>query len=632
MAKKSKILLVEDDKKFGDSLKRLFDKEGLECILAEKPQTAISFCKIHTFDAAIIDCMLPQMNGVELALKVKEFFGDSINIYLMSGIYKDRNFTVSALKRTGAQSFLIKPFDIAALITQIKSSIKPSDDEPVLSENPIKNLFFQSNLTQNMVVAAVEKANVINGQELPVIINYLLSFRTQGALKLTHEDKEITLHFTDEGLSLPILPCSAQQLRPLIIAKECIPQEDLMNLNSVDLQLKRLTDLNYISPHYADEIYKEFALDTLSLFAKNLEVKVEFTNGSTPPLPISLQAKELDTLIYDWINTTDINWIKTYYLAYNEHVIKKLSASQNKIQLFPLVSGNKNIFSVMLQNITIEEVLSQANNEEVSHKLLHLMLVFREFFIAGKTNTANHAIQIERLKKIHESMDHQNAFERLGLKENASDQEIKRVYTEMSQTLHPDKLKDAPQELAVISAKVYDKIQDAYNSIKNSDKRNDYLKIMEVKKMEQITKAQRLIDEAVNHMIRGDYKSAETPIHMAVEITPYFPRTKLSLTWLNLKLKKLTPQDALKNILSLPNEEKDTALYMHVKGLCHLAINETDKALQSFKNALAKDSNFVAARREMSLITTDEKKQSVNILNADLKDVVGMFFSKKNKK
>jgi DNA-binding response OmpR family regulator/tetratricopeptide (TPR) repeat protein len=633
MAKKIKILLVEDDKRFGESLQKLLEKSGFDCIYAEKPQTALSYCKLHTFDIAIIDCMLPQMNGVELALKVKEFFGNSIVLFMMSGIYKDRNFTISTIKKTAAISFLIKPFEIESLIEQLNeiSVAKSTSNETILSNNPLKNLLLQENITQNIVYSAIEKSSTINGQELPIVFNFLLSFRGVGKLTLKTDTLELPVHFSEGTVSIPTLSCTGSKLRNIIISKECVAQDDLQTLKLEDTTIEKLIEKNFLSPHFGSAIYKEYSLNQLNAFAQNSQVQMTFLPGKVNPQSISLSQTEVDNMIYNWISASEAAWLKAYYLQYNQHAVKKMSTSQNKTQLFPIVSGNKHLVSFMLENKSIDEVLNQTA-DDVPLRLIHLMMVYREFHIGAKSNSANNASQVERLKKILQAMETQNAFERLGLKETSSDLEIKRSYTDMSQTLHPDKLKEAPQELIIISTKVYDKVQDAYNHIKTPEKRLEYIKLMETQKTDNLKKANRLLDESTNHLMRGDLTTAEALLKETNQLAPFLPRLKLLQTWLHLKTKKMTASDALKNILALPNEEKEAPTYMHVRGLCHLALNEYEKAMNSFKNALSKDSSFVASRRELSLITQDDKKPNVSILNADLRDVVGLFFNKKPKK
>ncbi len=633
MAKKLKILLVEDDKRFGESLSKLIEASGFECVYADKPQAALSFCKIHTFDVAIIDCMLPQMNGVDLALKVKEIFGNSLSLFMMSGIYKDRNFTISALKKTGAKSFLIKPFDLTNFVEQLKELDSGGNAEPVLSDNPLKNLILQENLTQNSIYTVLENLKTINGQELPFIFNFLVTYRGSGKLNLRSGDNLLGVVFGDNSISIPLTPCSGPKLKSLLIAKECVAQDDLQSLKPEDTTVERLIAMNLMSPHFGDIVLKENSVSVLNSLARNNQVEIDFQPAKIAHQSLVFSQREIDDLIYNWVLNSEMAWLKTYYLPYNLHTVRKMSTSQNKTQLFPIVSGNKNLINIMLQNKSLEEILGPASGpaEDVAMRLVHLLMVYREFFIGQKSSSANYHVQIERLKKLNSSMETQTAFERLGLKETSSDQEIKRAYTEMSQSLHPDKLKDAPPELVAVATKVYDKVQDAYNNIKTPDKRTDYLAQIQGLKEEKLTRANRMIDEATNHLMRGDMSAAESHITSAVELAPHVARVRLTQTWHQVKTKKIPPAEAMRNIMSLPNDEKESALYNHVRGLCHMGQNEYDKATTAFRNAINKDPNFVASRRELSIVSQDDKKQSVSILNADLRDVVGLFFNKKKK-
>lgn len=200
MSKKIRILIVEDDKKFADSLLRILSEEGYQCMLAEKPQTAISLAKIHSFDLAIIDCMLPQMNGIDLSLRLKENNGDSMVIFLMSGIYKDKNFSTTALKKTGAEAFLLKPFEIPELIMQIQSTFKNVDTDAQASLKTIKGLIGQENLSQNIIYTIINSNPIINGNELPFIINSLMAYKCQGVLNIHTEKSSIELQFNESRI------------------------------------------------------------------------------------------------------------------------------------------------------------------------------------------------------------------------------------------------------------------------------------------------------------------------------------------------------------------------------------------------------------------------------------------------
>ncbi|MCB9072416.1 MAG: response regulator [Bdellovibrionaceae bacterium] len=635
MAKKLKVLLVEDDKRFGQSLKVLLEKEGFECLHAEKPQTALELCKLHTFDAAVIDCMLPQMNGVDLAIKIKENFGSHLTIFMMSGIYKDRNFTISALKKTGAKSFLIKPFDIGEFISQLQEIGGDTGTEPVLSENPLKNFLLQENITQNTVYSTIEKISEINGQELPLIFNFLLATRGQGALTLLNGDAEISIHFNENNISLPITKLQGDKLKNILTAKDYVMSDDLNRISPAELNLQNLIVQNFLSPHFSAIIQKDNSLQYLNSFVVNQSLKIHFKPGRTTPFNIVIDQKEIDDILYGWIHLTDCTWIKTYYLPYMQNILQKMNTTQNKTHLFPLVMGNQKIVSHMMEKKSLEELisLSPSTSEDVLFRLIHLLMIYREFFIGSKSQSKNFAAQVDRLGKLLVNLSKQNAFERLGLKESCSDQDIKKAYTELATTLHPDKLKNATPELMQLSAQVFDKIQEAYSHLKTNEKRLEYVNQLEARKLESAAKVSRHLDVAFNQLVQGNISGAEEELKAANGLSPTSsPRAKLLQTWMELKSNKLPGQEAMRIILALPNEEKDTALYLHTRGLAHLAMNEVDKALTSFKNAVSKDTNFVASRRELSLLTKDDKKQNVNILNADLRDVVGLFFKKNKKK
>lgn len=632
MTKKLKVLLVEDDKRFGESLKRLLELENFECRIAEKPQTALSLCKLHAFDVVVIDCMLPQMNGVELAVKIKEFHGAAMTLFLTSGIYKDKNFTISSIKKTGAKAFLIKPFDAKELIDQLKELYLDSNTVTIQSENPIKNLFFHENLSQNLVSTTIQNANHINGLELPILLSQLVAFKTDGVLKIKNESQELLIHIQDNIVSIPHTPYAGVKLKSLISEKEFVDPDSLSLIKIENLSVATLIQMNYLSPHHGQDLNKESSMRFLRNFIQNKQIEISFTAEKTSPQSIALTQRDFDDFIYSCVLSADIEWLKTYHLPHMQNIIKKLPTSQNKTQSYPLVNGNKTLLAFMLQHKSIDDLLAQSKNEDTCFRLLHLLLIYREFFISTKASTINYASQIERLKKIYDSMDSQTAFERLGLKENATDQDIKRVYTDISQTLHPDKLKDAPQDLIIISAKVYDKIQDAYNNIKSADKRQEYIKIMDAQKIKKQHQAQRSLDEALNHLVRGDLHSAARLISSAVEVAPHLSKTKFLQSWYQLKTKKSTPQDVQKMLASIANDDRDSALYFHVRGLCHVGLNEIEKAQQNFKMALSKENDFMPARRELSLLSQENSKKSTNILKSDLRDVVGLFFNKKPKK
>lgn len=635
MDKKFKVLVVEDDKKFAETVQRVLTEEGFDCVLAEKPQSALSLIKVHNFDVALIDCMLPQMNGIDLALKIKEVTGDSLVLYMMSGIYKDKNFSVNAIKKTGAQSFLIKPFNLSDLVSMINESFKEVTHELSLKTKSVKGLFLQENLSQSLIIGIINYNPVVNGNELPFILNSMLTYKCSGMLKISNAQNQVELHFHDFQVSMDATKISSSKLKASLLNGGWALKEDLDTLQPSDLTSQRLLQLNMVSPHACRMIEKEYALQSLSQFFINENINIKYSPTRAETRQITLDHNEFESQIYQWIINADLHWLKAFYLPHMHTQIRKMNLSQNKTQFFPLVAANKNAISIMMKHVSVADYFTESQlDEETATQLLHLMLVYREFYLGDAQQEINYQSHKERLKKLQDSLEHQNAFERLGLTDRGSEQDIKRAYQEMSQSLHPDKLINAPQEVRTLSLLVYEKIQEAYNQIKSPEKRELYLKKMELLKKENLQKADLFFDKAITFLSRGDLSEAERILSDAQTLAPYSPRLKLLQSWLQIKNKQVPIAQISRTLQSLPPEEKETTTFFYVKGLMHLSSNESDKAQISFKNALTKDPNFMPARRDLMGLTNEDKKvaaTSSSILNADLKDVVGMFFNRKKK-
>ena len=66
------ILVVDDDKTFGESVKSALTRAGFRAYLVSTPADAISYVKLQDVHGVVIDCMLPKMNGIELLKKLKD--------------------------------------------------------------------------------------------------------------------------------------------------------------------------------------------------------------------------------------------------------------------------------------------------------------------------------------------------------------------------------------------------------------------------------------------------------------------------------------------------------------------------------------------------------------------------------
>jgi two-component system, response regulator RegA len=112
-----KVLIVDDEKGFLDVLSERMQSRGMEVTTATSAKEALQKLEGETFDAIVLDLMMPEMGGIEALQRIKEKNPDS-EVILLTG-QPSVSIGVEAMK-LGATDFLVKPADINELTEKIK--------------------------------------------------------------------------------------------------------------------------------------------------------------------------------------------------------------------------------------------------------------------------------------------------------------------------------------------------------------------------------------------------------------------------------------------------------------------------------------------------------------------------------
>ena len=70
---KSKILVVDDEEHIRELIRFYLDKEGFSVLEAENGEIALDLLENEYVDLAIVDIMMPVMNGFDLVEEMKQF-------------------------------------------------------------------------------------------------------------------------------------------------------------------------------------------------------------------------------------------------------------------------------------------------------------------------------------------------------------------------------------------------------------------------------------------------------------------------------------------------------------------------------------------------------------------------------
>lgn len=116
-----KILIVDDEKDLAKILQMILHLKGYEVEITTTGYEAIEKVKQTQFDLCLLDIRLPDINGVEVFLKIKEIT-PQIRVIIMTGFAVEELIEQAINK--GAYACIHKPFDIDKVFELIEGTLK----------------------------------------------------------------------------------------------------------------------------------------------------------------------------------------------------------------------------------------------------------------------------------------------------------------------------------------------------------------------------------------------------------------------------------------------------------------------------------------------------------------------------
>lgn len=117
MKKKANILIIDDDAAVGETLSDILEKKGYNVVAVTDGLEVIDEVKEQHFDVALIDIMMPRMNGVETLQMIKELDPD-VTTMIMTG-YSAMEESISKALAAGVDRVLFKPFNVEGIVELI---------------------------------------------------------------------------------------------------------------------------------------------------------------------------------------------------------------------------------------------------------------------------------------------------------------------------------------------------------------------------------------------------------------------------------------------------------------------------------------------------------------------------------
>jgi len=199
-----KILVVEDDKNLAYLTGEILSDNGFIPCVCNSAEQGIEKIQNASFDLCLLDIVLPDMDGLELAKKIRQIDPKTPLIFLSS-----RNLKSDKLigYEVGADDYITKPFDPDLLIVRIKAIMKRC------YENDIKE----------------QEIFELSSHKLDLAKRCLISMK-----------KEIKLSGTECGILKVLFKANGRPVSRTDILMDVWEKNDFFVSNSLDVYLSRL--------------------------------------------------------------------------------------------------------------------------------------------------------------------------------------------------------------------------------------------------------------------------------------------------------------------------------------------------------------------------------------------------------
>ena len=122
------ILIIDDEDPVREVLRRLLERVGHTVYEAADGKTALRMYAGNPTDLVITDIYMPEMDGIEFLIRVREAFPEARVIALSGGSFISKEEVLRDAAQLGAVGILEKPFSVEECLDVVQRALKADDE------------------------------------------------------------------------------------------------------------------------------------------------------------------------------------------------------------------------------------------------------------------------------------------------------------------------------------------------------------------------------------------------------------------------------------------------------------------------------------------------------------------------
>jgi CheY-like chemotaxis protein len=154
------ILVVDDEEEIRTMLKRTLTQKGYRVLEADKGLLALRLVKNHVPDLIILDAMLPELHGFDIARRIKGSgkYG-AIPVIMVSAVHRGWRIAQDVKESYGVEEYLEKPFKLAEVLDLVQKLLARSEGQQAEARDP-EHVSADAESALNEGIAAYKSGNI----------------------------------------------------------------------------------------------------------------------------------------------------------------------------------------------------------------------------------------------------------------------------------------------------------------------------------------------------------------------------------------------------------------------------------------------------------------------------------------